>query len=195
MHHARSYSRTTTMAAQHQAPRNRSDPSVRWAIRRPGGMAKDFHRRSSASQCRMYRRFYSIKRRCGHLQDARCCYWSQHLPNGGLCWCGRDHACEVSGNEDCSSDDINRSTLSLCPEGPTAGRQRHLAIRFVGSAVETTIYFNIYDNKVNVLPQYFIEHATKAGLPKSSGMQFAKIYTKGLAAGEVNLPCSKASKE
>ena len=61
-----------------------------------------------------------------------------------------------------------------------------LAIRFVGGAVGNTIYFNIFNNKLKILlPEYLVKYATKAGLPKSSGAQFAKIYAKGLAAGEV----------
>jgi hypothetical protein len=57
-----------------------------------------------------------------------------------------------------------------------------LAIRFVGGAGGNTIYFNIFNifnNKVKVLlPQHLIEYASKAGLPKSSKMDFAKTYAK-----------------
>jgi hypothetical protein len=59
-----------------------------------------------------------------------------------------------------------------------------LAIRFVGGAVENTIYFNIYSNKLKILlPEYLVEYATKAGLPQTSAKHLATVYAKGLAAG------------
>ena len=63
-----------------------------------------------------------------------------------------------------------------------------LAIWFVSGAVGNTIYFSIYNNKLNtLLPEYLVEYAMKAGLPQSSSTDFAKVYVKGLAAGRIKV--------
>lgn len=72
-------------------------------------------------------------------------------------------------------------TLALyaCPDryiGTTAGLS--LCVRFLGGSIGTTIYFNIFNNKIKTnLPAYVAQAALGAGLPQTSLKQFIGALT------------------
>jgi hypothetical protein len=66
------------------------------------------------------------------------------------------------------------TALYACPDryiGTTTALS--LSSRFLGGSVGTTIYFNIFNEKIEAkLPTYVAEAAVKAGLPMNEAMTF-----------------------